>query len=247
MRRGAHPGARASRPHAVPSRSAQFPRDGAPGHPAGRNAMGPAEAESWSHPGTRASRLHAVPSRSAQFPRDGTPGHPAGRNGVDSAEAESWSHPGARASCPHAVPSRSAQFPRDGAPGHPAGGNAMGPAEAESWRRCRLTRVAQMAEAVPRRVRAGRPRSRVGCPSPVALLPPRGSGRPLPFSMPIDTYGRRWSLKQVHRSSCPWEFIRGSSSIQNDDHRRLPLSKVPHSKAGLGSPAISPAAIRSSL
>ena len=136
-------------------------------------------------------------------------------------------HPGARASRPHAVPLRSAQFPRDGAPGHPAGGNAIGPAEAESWRRCRLTRVVQVAESVPRRVRAGRPRSRVGCPSPVAPLPPRGSGRALPFSMPIDTYGSRWSLEQVHRSSCLWEFIHGPSSIQNDDHRRLLLSKGP--------------------
>ena len=38
----------------------------------------------------------------------------------------------------------------------------MGPAEAASWRRCRSTRVEQLAEAVPGRVRAGRPRSRVG-------------------------------------------------------------------------------------
>ena len=70
--------------------------------------------------------------------------------------------PGARASRPHAIPLRAAQFPCDTAPVHPAGGNAMGPAEAESWRRCRSTRVEEMAEAVPRLVRAGRPRSRVG-------------------------------------------------------------------------------------
>ena len=38
----------------------------------------------------------------------------------------------------------------------------MGLAEAESWRRCRSSRVEEMAEAVPRIVRAGRPRSRVG-------------------------------------------------------------------------------------
>ena len=44
----------------------------------------------------------------------------------------------------------------------PAGGNGMGLAEAESWRRCRSSRVEEMAEAVPRIVRAGRPRSRVG-------------------------------------------------------------------------------------
>ena len=70
-------------------------------------------------------------------------------------------HPGARASRPHAIPLRAAQFPCDAAPGHPAGGNGMGPAEAESWHRCRTTRVEEMTEAVPRLVRAGRPRSRV--------------------------------------------------------------------------------------
>ena len=41
------PGARASRPHAVPSVAAQFPCDAAPGHTAGGNRMGPAEAEPW--------------------------------------------------------------------------------------------------------------------------------------------------------------------------------------------------------
>ena len=71
-------------------------------------------------------------------------------------------HPGARASRPHAPPLRAAQFPWDGARGHPAGGNGMGGAEAESRRRCRSTRVEAMGEAVPGRVRAGRPRSRVG-------------------------------------------------------------------------------------
>ena len=70
--------------------------------------------------------------------------------------------PGARASRPHAIPLRAAQFPCDGAPGHPAGGNGMGAAEAESWPRCRSTRVAESAEAVPDMVRAGRPRSRGG-------------------------------------------------------------------------------------
>ena len=53
-------------------------------------------------------------------------------------------------------------FPAMRPPGHPAGGNGMGSAEADSWRRCRSTRVEEMAEAVPRLVRAGRPRSRVG-------------------------------------------------------------------------------------
>ncbi len=38
----------------------------------------------------------------------------------------------------------------------------MGSAEAESWSRCRSSWVEEMAEAVPRLVRAGRPRSRVG-------------------------------------------------------------------------------------
>ena len=39
------PGARASRPHAVPSVAAQFPCDVATDRPAGGNRMGPAEAE----------------------------------------------------------------------------------------------------------------------------------------------------------------------------------------------------------
>ena len=39
------PGARASRPHAVPSVTAQFPCDVAADRPAGGNRMGPAEAE----------------------------------------------------------------------------------------------------------------------------------------------------------------------------------------------------------
>ena len=41
-----HPGARASRPHAMPMRLAQFPCDVAPGHPAGVDAIDSAEAES---------------------------------------------------------------------------------------------------------------------------------------------------------------------------------------------------------
>ena len=44
--RRTHPGARASRPHAMPLRIAQFPCDAAPGHPAGVDAIGSAEAES---------------------------------------------------------------------------------------------------------------------------------------------------------------------------------------------------------
>ena len=41
------PGARASRPHPLPLRAAQFPCDAAANHPAGGNRMGPAEAEPW--------------------------------------------------------------------------------------------------------------------------------------------------------------------------------------------------------
>ena len=41
-----HPGTRASRPHALPLRAAQFPRDAAPGHPAYGDGMESAEAES---------------------------------------------------------------------------------------------------------------------------------------------------------------------------------------------------------
>ena len=40
-----HPGARASRPHAVPWVAAQFPGDVAADRPAGGNRRGPAEAE----------------------------------------------------------------------------------------------------------------------------------------------------------------------------------------------------------
>jgi len=47
QRLGVHPGTRASRPHALPWRATQFPRDSAPGHPAGGNAMGSAEVEYW--------------------------------------------------------------------------------------------------------------------------------------------------------------------------------------------------------
>ena len=50
-RLGVHPGTRASRPHVLPLRSAQFPCDLAPGHPAGGNGMGSAEAEAWRPPG----------------------------------------------------------------------------------------------------------------------------------------------------------------------------------------------------
>ena len=51
---------------------------------------------------------------------------------------------------------------RCGSPATPASGNRMGPAEAEPWRRCRSIRGEEMGEAMPRFVRAGRPRSRGG-------------------------------------------------------------------------------------
>ena len=51
-----HPGARASRPHALPFGAAQFPCDSAPGHPAGGNAMGWAEAGSEAVAGRTARR-----------------------------------------------------------------------------------------------------------------------------------------------------------------------------------------------
>ena len=54
----------------------------------------------------------------------------------------------------------SLSFPAMRQPAPPAGGNRRGPAEAEPWRRCHSIRVVEMGEAMPRIVRAGRPRSR---------------------------------------------------------------------------------------
>ena len=56
--RGAHPGARASRPHALPFGAARFPCDAAPGHPHGGNGMGSAEVESWRR--CRSSRVEEM-------------------------------------------------------------------------------------------------------------------------------------------------------------------------------------------
>ena len=53
-----HPGARASRPHALPFGAAQFPCDAAPGHCAGGKAMGLAEAEFRSR--CRSSRVEEM-------------------------------------------------------------------------------------------------------------------------------------------------------------------------------------------
>ena len=97
--------------------------------------------------------------------------------------------PGARASRPHPLRWVAARFPRDAAPGHPAAGNPMGSAEAESWRGCRSSRVEEMGEALP--VLCGRD----------ARAPGGASSRD------------GVAAKQVHRSSCSFVFIRGSSLL----------------------------------
>ena len=65
------PGARASRPHALPQRAAQIPWDGAPVRPAGENRMGSDQAESWEEAPTRErgrpARMH-YRSVSLRFP-----------------------------------------------------------------------------------------------------------------------------------------------------------------------------------
>ena len=72
----AHPGARASRPHALPLRSAQFPCDSVPGHPAGGNGRGSAQAESWRH--CRSSRVEEM---AETVPTDVRAGRPRSRVG----------------------------------------------------------------------------------------------------------------------------------------------------------------------
>ncbi len=52
------PGARASRPHALPFGAAQFPCDEAAGHPGGGNGMGSANVESWGR--CRSSRVEEL-------------------------------------------------------------------------------------------------------------------------------------------------------------------------------------------
>ena len=132
--RGAPPGARASRPHALPLRAAQFPSDGAPGTlPAGTAWTRPKQSPDAPRERGRLARMHsrrvplsfaaiwhlaALPAeapwiRAKQSPRRKRP-------------------PGARASRPHAQPSRAAQFPCDMASGRPAGRSAMDSGEAES-------------------------------------------------------------------------------------------------------------------
>ena len=65
------PGERASRPHAVPSVIAQFPCDAAPGHTAGGNRMGPAEAEPWRR--CRSIRVEEMGEAIPGFVRAGRP------------------------------------------------------------------------------------------------------------------------------------------------------------------------------
>ena len=96
--------------------------------------------------------------------------------------------PGARASRPHALPFGAAQFPWNGAPGHPPRENGMGPAVADSWRRCRSSPVEELGEALP--VWCGRDARAPGGASSHNVVAP----------------------KEVHRSSCLFVFIRGSSS-----------------------------------
>ena len=129
--------------------------------------------------------------------------------------APSGQHPpGARASRPHALPWVVAQFPCDAAPGHTASGNPMGPAEAEPWRRCRSIRVEEMGEAMPRFVRAGRPRSR-GAFSPDAVIPTSQYCRSIRAPLVVEG---------LHPYSCLFVFIRGSSSFPK--RKRLAVSPL---------------------
>ena len=69
---GRHPpGARASRSHPLPLPAAQFPSDIAPGHPAGGNRMGPAEAEPWRR--CRSIRVEEMGEAVPGFVRAGRP------------------------------------------------------------------------------------------------------------------------------------------------------------------------------
>ena len=70
------PGARASRPHAVPSVAAQFPCDVAADRPAGGNRMGPAEAEAGRR--CRLIPVEEVAEAAGGFVRAGTPALPGG-------------------------------------------------------------------------------------------------------------------------------------------------------------------------
>ena len=80
------PGARASRPHAVPSVAAQFPCDVAADRPAGGNRMGPAEAEAGRR--CRLIPVEEMAEAAGGFVRAGTPALPGSRHPMTS------SHPG---------------------------------------------------------------------------------------------------------------------------------------------------------
>ena len=71
MEKAPHPGARASRPHALTLRAAQFPCELAPGHPAGGNGMGPAEAKSWGR--CRSIQVDEMGEAMPEFVRAGRP------------------------------------------------------------------------------------------------------------------------------------------------------------------------------
>ena len=71
------PGARASRPHAVPSVAAQFPCDVAADRPAGGNRMGPAEAEAG-----RRSRLIQVGEMAQPVPGFVRAGRPRSQEAI---------------------------------------------------------------------------------------------------------------------------------------------------------------------
>ena len=109
-----------------------------------------------------------------------------GEEGPGCAEntAEETPHPGARASRPHALPQRTAQNACDGAPANPAGRNGVNPAKAEPWRDCRSSRVGEEGQAVPRQMRARRPRSRVGVPLRSLRSLHGTAGRPCHFRCP---------------------------------------------------------------
>ena len=96
------PGARASRPHALPLGFAQYPCDVAPANSTGRNGACPAEAESW-----RGCRSTRVEEMGEVVPRHLRAGRPRSRG----------------ASRPHALAFGAAQFPCDTAPARPAGGH----------------------------------------------------------------------------------------------------------------------------
>ena len=66
-----HPGARASRPHALPLPAAQFPCDVAPGHPVGGNGIGWAEAESWRR--CRSGRVEEMAEAAGRLVQAGRP------------------------------------------------------------------------------------------------------------------------------------------------------------------------------